>query len=653
MKSNSRVRFYNSEQLSFDDVLFINAPWHDIRSPSIQLSILKPIIAQLGLKTKTLYANLILLKYIPLKVYDRMFKSKPLMFLGERLFSDYAFGESFTRKPVKDYLEYINASFIDYLERTYESKDNDKATTTYLDRAFGKNYQEIISDLMNESIPSYMNELKRIIEKSRARIYAFSTTFNQNIPSFAISRLIKEIYPHSIIIFGGDNCEGVMGRAIMNTCKYVDYVISGEGEESLPALVKSVLKEDENEIRNIRGLLYRHDDKVASNEPSPLIRDLNVYPTMDCDDYFRQLLTISPELNLDSIDIKIEFSRGCWWGQNSQCTFCGLNGLGISYRSKSPEKALSDLLTISKKYRTVDFTVTDNILNQAYVTTMLKRLSKMEIELNLFFEVKAALSKRQILIMSNAGVRLVQPGIESLSSHVLKLMRKGSTMLQNIQTLKWLKEFYIQPLWNILYGFPGEKEDDFLIQERVLPHIFHLTPPGGISNIEMHRFSPNFDFRDEFGFEQITPLKDYSYIYPNNIKDIEEIAYYFDYDKHYQRKFTVYVRKINSLISEWKTKKRSANPPYLNYRSGPEFLKIYDNRNGKKIELTYTGIEKEIILICDKVRSFKELSEMTHRKSSYFELDDAIRTLLERGILLEEDGNYLSLPVRLVPKLEV
>lgn len=652
MKSNNRVKIDNSEPLSFDDVLFINAPWHDIRSPSIQLSILKPIIAQLGLKTRILYANLILLKYVPLKVYDRMFKSKPLMFLGERFFSDYAFGEGFTRNSVKDYLEYINASFIDYLERTHESKDNDEATTNYLARALGENYQEIINDIMKQSIPSYMSELRRIIEKSKARIYAFSTTFNQNIPSFAISRLIKEIYPDSIIIFGGANCEGVMGRAIMNTCKYIDYVISGEGEESLPALVKSVLNEDENEIRNIKGLLYRHDDKIVSNEPSPLIRDLNVYPTMDCDDYFNQLMTISPGLDINNIDIKIEFSRGCWWGQHSQCTFCGLNGLGISYRSKSPEKALSDLLTISKKYRIVDFTVTDNILNPVYVTTMLKQLSQTETQLNLFFEVKAALSKKQILGMSNAGVRLVQPGIESLSTHVLKLMRKGTTMLQNIQTLKWLKQFYIQPLWNILYGFPREKEDDFLIQERVLPHIFHLTPPGGIFNIEMHRFSPNFDFRDEFGFEKVTPLKDYSYIYPNNIKNIEEIAYYFDYDKHYQRKFTVHIRKINSLISEWKTKKRSANPPYLNHRSGPGFLKIYDNRNGRKVELTYTGIEKEIILICDKVTSLKELDEKMHHKSSHSELNDAIRALLERGILLEEDENYLSLPIRLVPKLE-
>lgn len=651
MKSSNRVEVNNSEQLGFNDVLFINAPWHDIRSPSIQLSILKPIIAQLGLKTKILYANLVLLKYVPLKVYDRMFKSKPLMFLGERLFSEYAFGKGFTPKSVKDYLEYINASFIEYLERTRESKDNDEATITYLERAFGKNYQEIINDIMNESIPLYMSELKGIIEKSEARIYAFSTTFNQNIASFAISRLIKKIHPDSIIIFGGANCEGVMGKAIMNTCKYVDYVISGEGEESLPTLVKSVLNADENEIRNIRGLLYRHGNKVVSNEPPYLIRDLNKYPTMDCNDYFEQLMTISPGLNLDNIDIKIEFSRGCWWGQNSQCTFCGLNGLGISYRSKSPEKALTDLLTVSKKYKTVDFTVTDNILNPVYVTTMLKQLSQTEIELNLFFEVKAALSKEQIRIMSNAGVRLIQPGIESLSSHVLKLMRKGTTMMLNIQTLKWLKQFYIQPLWNILYGFPGENDDDFLIQERVLPYIFHLTPPGGISNIEMHRFSPNFDLRDEFGFKQVTPLKDYSYIYPNNIKNIEEIAYYFDYDKHYQRAFTTHVGKINSLISEWKTKKRSTNPPYLNYRNGPEFLKIYDNRNGRKIELTYTGIEKEIILICDKARSFKEINEMIHHESSHFELNDAIRTLLERGILLEEDGNYLSLPVKLVPRL--
>ena len=53
------------------------------------------------------------------------------------------------------------------------------------------------------------------------------------------------------------------------------------------------------------------------------------------------------------------------------------------------------------------------------------------------------------------------PGIESLSTPILRLMDKGVTALQNIRLLKLCSEFGIQPLWNIMYGFPGEPPDEY------------------------------------------------------------------------------------------------------------------------------------------------------------------------------------------------
>ena len=38
-----------------------------------------------------------------------------------------------------------------------------------------------------------------------------------------------------------------------------------------------------------------------------------------------------------------ETSRGCWWGAKSHCTFCGLNGETMAFRSKSPRRALDEL----------------------------------------------------------------------------------------------------------------------------------------------------------------------------------------------------------------------------------------------------------------------------------------------------------------------
>ena len=48
-----------------------------------------------------------------------------------------------------------------------------------------------------------------------------------------------------------------------------------------------------------------------------------------------------------------------------------------------------------------------------------------------------------------------------LSTHVLKLMRKGTSMLQNLRLLKWCRYYGIEVAWNLIWGFPGETEEDY------------------------------------------------------------------------------------------------------------------------------------------------------------------------------------------------
>ena len=64
--------------------------------------------------------------------------------------------------------------------------------------------------------------------------------------------------------------------------------------------------------------------------------------------------------------------------------------------------------------------------------------------------------------------------IESLSTHTLRLMRKGSTSLMNIQTLKWCKEYGVTCDWNLIYGFPGEQPADYRGSLELAPVIASL-----------------------------------------------------------------------------------------------------------------------------------------------------------------------------------
>ncbi len=138
------------------------------------------------------------------------------------------------------------------------------------------------------------------------------------------------------------------------------------------------------------------------------------------------------------------------------CTFCGLNGATMAFRSKSPARALDEMTELARRHPGCDIQAVDNIMDLGYFKNVLPALAARRLKVDLFYETKSNLNKDQVRLLRAAGVRDIQPGIESFSDTVLKLMRKGVTGLQNIQLLKWCKEFGVVPSWNFLWGFPGE-----------------------------------------------------------------------------------------------------------------------------------------------------------------------------------------------------
>src|SRR5581483_3022170 len=175
--------------------------------------------------------------------------------------------------------------------------------------------------------------------------------------------------------------------------------------------------------------------------------------------------------------LPIENSRGCWWGAKHHCTFCGLNSNSMAFRRKKADTVFDELVSQAARYKTRSFACVDSILDMAYFDDLLPRLRDSSLGLRLFYEVKANLSRRQLNLLADAGITLLQPGLEHLSSSVLGLMRKGTTFLQNVQFLKWSRERNLTVFWAILYGFPGETLAAYETIAQHIPALYHLFPP--------------------------------------------------------------------------------------------------------------------------------------------------------------------------------
>ncbi len=487
------------------------------------------------------------------------------------------------------------------------------------------------------------------------KMVGFTSTFEQNIASLALAKRLKSKFPHLSIVFGGANWEATMGLELHRQFEFVDYVCSGEAEESFPALVNVVLNGQLEHLGQIPGIVFRQDQQSVSTSAPNMIQNMDSLPMPDYSDFFAQLersVTSTPI----TPNLLFETSRGCWWGAKSHCTFCGLNGGSLSFRSKSPARALSELEFLSVTWGIETLEVVDNILDMHYFETWLPQLAAQAEKRQLFFEIKANLSREQVELLARAGIYRVQPGIESLSDNILKLMRKGTTALRNVQLLKWCAEVGIGVDWNILYGFPGETQADYDAMLEMLHAIRFLQPPAACGAIRLDRFSPNFDQSLEFGFENVRPMKPYQYLYPFANEVLHNIAYYFEYDyakkANHAKAQNEYAQSVMAFVDQWK---RQPETGRLYGIASQNSLKLIDSRSSATCpSLELRGADRTIYEYCDSLHNLnsimkKLVEEHTEQQFEPSSVKEFLESLMAHQLMISDGTNYLALALNAAP----
>ncbi|WP_172385401.1 RiPP maturation radical SAM C-methyltransferase [Streptomyces sp. MNP-20] len=373
--------------------------------------------------------------------------------------------------------------------------------------------------------PEYIASLVGRILADRPDVVGFSTTFAQNSAVLAAARLIKKAAPEVRVVLGGGNCDGPQGAALHRGFPFVDYVNRGEGEVSFTRLLACL--RDESSPADIPGLCWRDADGTAhANAMSAAPLPASALVTPDYTDYFEQHAA-SRAGAMAEPHLVVESSRGCWWGQKHHCTFCGLNGSFMEFRSKSPDRFVDELLAMTERYRVLNVAVADNILDMAYLRSVVPRLAEAECDLRVSYEIKSNMRREQLASLVAAGIHYVQPGIENLSGRVLKLMDKGVTGCQNVRMLRDAESVSLGVVWNYLFGFPDETEEDYESVIDQFPSLHHLAPPNGVTRIAIERFSPYFN-RPELGFGDLRPAAHYAVIYDLPEAELRDMAYVFD-----------------------------------------------------------------------------------------------------------------------------
>lgn len=618
-------------RLSSLRVALVCMPFASADRPSIQLGLMSAITSRAGHAVTSLQFNLDLAARLGPELYERLCERRSHM-TGEWLFGPAAFGDDLPHSE-EAYFERFADDFIWGAEHGLEV--------------------EGFSELRNVVLPDYIEACYASAEWDRFDVVGFSSLFQQNVASLALARRIKDRHPSIAIVMGGANMEGEMGAEYARAFPFLDYVVSGEADESFPALLAAL----SSGVRPLQlpGVIIRRADGVVDGSQSVPVRDLETLPAPDYGEYF----TRAAELGLldyyrPTWTLPYESSRGCWWGQKHHCTFCGLNGEGMAFRSKSDDKVLTDLAALAERHRICSFMMVDNILDVRYLRKMFPAIGASRLDYNFFYEVKSNLTHEQIRTLHQGGVRRVQPGIESLSTHVLQLMRKGCTMLQNIRCMKWCSYYGIGVNWNLIWGFPGETEEDYRQELEVLRLLTHLEPPIGSGRIWLERFSPHYT-DPAFPIFQRRPEASYEYIYPAHV-DRRKAAYFFDYEMGDVAPAEAHA-DTHEFVTQWREMWRTGSPPTLRFRRTANGMLI-DRSDGATGHETYqvTGPAAALYEMCtdtmkSPARVAGELRALPEHKYDFepAEVREALDAFCRKGLMVAEDDKYLGLALPLNP----
>jgi ribosomal peptide maturation radical SAM protein 1 len=379
---------------------------------------------------------------------------------------------------------------------------------------------------------------------------------------------------------------------------------------------------------------------------SDAIQNLDALPYPDFDDYFAELAA-SQTCRERAIHVIIETSRGCWWGAKHHCTFCGLNGDTMAFRSKSPHRAYDEIITLARKHGMQRVAFVDNILDMRYIDTLFPQLADNGMKLELFYEVKSNLRYDQVVKLHRGGMRQIQPGIENFSNEVLKLMEKGVSGLQNIQLMRWCEEVGIECIWNVLGGFPGESPSEYQRIAEMASLLLHLQPPISCGQIRLDRFSPFHTRSEKFGFRNIRPARGYFYVFPLGRRELQRLAYFFDFDYGDGREPQSYMEPICEVTRRWWNAKTATEPAKLDaWFYSNDQARISDTRDSSApYERELDGLPARLLFHCDTAATIDNLVRRADLADSAAEIETTLKQLCDDRLMLEDEQHYLSLPV--------
>ena len=243
-----------------------------------------------------------------------------------------------------------------------------------------------------------------------------------------------------------------------------DYVLLGEGEETLEELIGALTSEEPIDPVTIQGLAYLEDGDMRKTLRRPDMKNIDRLPfpawdLIDVEHYRSVWLERHGYYSINMVT-----TRGCPY----HCNWCAKPIWGQRYNSRSPENVVQEQKWLKELVKPDHIWFADDIMGlkprwwKKYADEVKKHDAKIPFKCLSRADLVVR-SEEDVAALAEAGCDIIWMGAESGSQKILNAMEKGTSVEQIIESAELLHKYGIKVAFFLQFGYPGETREDIAL----------------------------------------------------------------------------------------------------------------------------------------------------------------------------------------------
>jgi len=297
------------------------------------------------------------------------------------------------------------------------------------------------------------DDIRKRLEDFRPDVVATTAFTASIVHAIQLCELAKEVNPAAVTVVGNVHATFCYEEILLHDHAAVDFIVRGEGEVTLPALLKCLGAGDDP--KKVPGIAFFRDGGVVATPKAAYIQDLDSLATAwDLVEWPIYTYRAKHDARLAIVSS----SRGC----QQKCSFCSQQLFwSQTWRARSAENFVAELEMLHSRYGVQVAMLADEIptFDRDRWVRILDLMIQRQVPVKLLMETRVDDILRDADIMDKyrlGGVEHIYVGVEAGSQATLDLFKKDTLVEQSKQAIDLINGADIVSETSFVLGLPDD-----------------------------------------------------------------------------------------------------------------------------------------------------------------------------------------------------